>query len=179
MEKTNQIEEKMDVTQGKLVMGLELTDVIENLQEVGMVYNAILGNGANSMIFQNVREKASLAYSARSTFNKSKKAIFIRCGIQIENFQKAVDLLKVQLENIKSGNFTEEDIENAKIYLISGLRNIEEEQDTEIVYYISQELSKRDISVEQYMENIQKVSKDDIIKFANLLSINTIYFLRN
>jgi len=134
---------------------------MENLRAVGNVYNSILGNGANSMMFQNVREKAGLAYSAKSVFYKQKKNIFIKCGIQIENYQKAVDLIKVQLENIKKGEFSEEDINNSKKYLISGIKNVEEEQDTEIVYYIGQEISKTNLSLEEYINNINKVMNED------------------
>ena len=179
VENINEISEKMDITQGKLVIGLDILSNMENLQAVSLVYNAILGDGANSMMFQNVREKASLAYSARSTFVKQKLNIFIRCGIQIENYEKALELIKVQLENIKNGNFTDEDIENSKIYLISSIQNIEEEQDTEVIYYIGQEISKTNMSVEEYIEKIQNVTKEQIIELANSIRINTIYFLRN
>ncbi len=171
--------DKMDITQGKLVIGLDITSKQDNLQIVGLVYNAILGDGANSMIFQNVREKASLAYSARSTFVKQKLNIFIRCGIQIENYEKAVELIKVQLENIKKGEFTEEDIENAKTYLIASLKNVAEEQDTEMIYYMGQEISKTDMTIEEYISKIENVTKEQIIELANSIGINTIYFLRN
>lgn len=179
VENTNEILEKMDVTQGKLVIGLDILSNMENLQIVSIVYNAILGDGANSMMFQNVREKASLAYSARSTFVKQKLNIFIRCGIQIENYEKAVEIIKVQLENLKNGNFDEEDLKNAKTYLISSLKNVAEEQDTEVIYYIGQEISKTNMSLEEYMDKVDKVTKDQIVELANSIQINTIYFLRN
>lgn len=175
----NIVEEKMEVTQGKLVLGLDVNSNVENLSAIGMVYNSILGDGANSMLFQNVREKASLAYSAKSIFVKQKLNIFIRCGIQIENYDKALEIIKVQLENIKKGEFSEEDINNSKKYLISGIKNVEEEQDTEIVYYIGQEIAKTNLSLENYIENINKVTKKDIVNFANSINLNTIYFLRN
>lgn len=177
VENINEVKEVMDVTQGKLVIGLDILSDMENLRAIGNVYNSILGNGANSMMFRNVREKAGLAYSAKSVFYKQKKNIFIKCGIQIENYQKAVDLIKVQLENIKKGEFSEEDINNAKTYLIAGVKNVEEEQDTEIVYYIGQEISKTNLSLEEYMNNINKVTKEQIVEFANSININTIYFL--
>lgn len=179
VETEKEVQEKMNVTQGKLVVGLDITKSMENLQATGLVYNAILGDGANSMMFQNVREKAGLAYSSKSSFVKQKLNIFIRCGIQIENYEKALELIKVQLDNIKKGKFSEEDIENAKTYLISGLKSVEEEQDTEIVFYIGQEIAKTNISLEEYIEKINKVSKEDILEFANSININTIYFLRN
>lgn len=173
------VKESMNVTQGKLVIGLDVIKKVDNLQETALVYNAILGDGANSMMFQNVREKEGLAYSAKSMFVKQKLNIFIRCGIQIENYKKTVDLIKVQLDNIKNGKFTDEDIENSKTYLISGIKNIEEEQDTEVVFYIGQEISKINITLEEYIEKISKVSRENIIDFANSVKINTIYFLTN
>ena len=179
VENANEISEKMDVTQGKLVIGLDILSNMENLQIVSLVYNAILGDGANSMMFQNVREKASLAYSARSTFVKQKLNIFIRCGIQIENYEKAVALIKVQLENLKNGNFDEEDVQNAKTYLISSLKNVAEEQDTEVIYYIGQEVSKTNMSLEEYISKVDSVTKNQIVELANSIQINTIYFLRN
>lgn len=179
VENIKEITEKMNITQGKLVLGLDITAKMDNLQVVSLVYNAILGDGANSMMFQNVREKAGLAYSAKSTFVKQKMNIFVRCGIQIENFEKALEIIKLQLENIKNGNFSDKDIENAKTYLIAGIRNVEEEQDTEMVYYIGQEIAKTNLSLEEYMEKVEKVTREDILEVANSIKINTIYFLRN
>ena len=179
VEKENEIFESMNVVQGKLVLGLDVDFKDENAQCIALVYNAILGDGANSMMFQNVREKEGLAYSSKSSFIKQKMNIFVRCGIQIENYEKALSLIKVQLENIKNGLFTDEDIEVAKVYLTSSIKNIEEEQDTEVVYYIGQELSKTNRSVEEYISRIEKVSKDDVLNIAKNVRVNTVYFLKN
>lgn len=179
VDKVQEKNEKLDVAQGKLVIGLDVLSKQKDLGCVALVYNAILGDGVNSMLFQNVREKASLAYSAKSKYVKQKGNIFIRCGIEIDNYQKALDIIKEQLDDIKDGNFTEEDIENAKCYLISGIKSIEEEQDSEIVFYIGNEISKVDMSLKKYMEVIESVTKEQIVEFANLLEYNTIYFLSN
>lgn len=177
VDKPQEKQENIDISQGKLVIGLDIFSKQENLQCIAIVYNAILGDGANSMLFQNVREKASLAYSAKSKYVKQKGNIFIRCGIEIQNYQKAIDIIKEQLENIKKGNFTDEDIENAKCYLISGIKMIEEEQDSEVVFYIGGEISKTYTSLEEYIKKINSVKKEDIIEFANKTELNTIYFL--
>ena len=175
----NIIEEKMNINQGKLVIGLDVFSKQENSPIIGLVYNAILGDGANSMMFQNVREKESLAYSARSNYIKQKQNVFIRCGIEIDKYEKAVEVIKEQLKNIEDGNFEEKDIENAKKYLISGIQSIETEQDTQIVFYIGHELSKIDYSIEEYIEKVKNVTKQEIIDFAGTMKINTIYFLKN
>ena len=179
VDNVKEIQEKMNITQGKLVIGLDVMSHMDNLQSIALVYNSILGDGATSMLFQNVREKASLAYTAKSSFIKQKLNIFIRCGIQIENYEKAIILIKEQLENIKKGDFTEEDINNAKAYLIAGIKSVKEEQDTEIVYYIGQEISKTNMDLDEYIKKIESVNKEEIIQFASKIQINTIYFLRD
>ena len=173
------VEEKMQVGQGNLVIGLSSNSQIENEKFVMSVYNAILGGGANSKLFQNVREKNSLAYTAGSTFRRQKNTIFIRCGIEIENYQKALDTIKEQIEDMKNGNFTEEDIENAKKLIVSSVRGISSEQDTEITYYYGQELSDTFTTIDDYVTKINNVTKSNIEEVAKEIWINTVYFLRD
>jgi len=174
-----EIIEKKAVNQGKLVIGLDVFCNEPNSKYVARLYNVILGESATSKLFQNVREKASLAYTARSNYIKQKNNIFIRCGIEIENYRKAVDIIKKQIEDMKNGEFSLEDVENAKKYILSGLKTIQDEQDSEITYYLGQELSNEFINFEEYNENIKRVTKEDIKKIANQIEINTIYFLKN
>lgn len=178
-EKEKVVEESMDITQGKLVIGLDVTSNVENLSYITMCYNTILGGGANSKMFQNVREKASLAYTVGSNFLKRKHNIMIRAGIEIENYEKALEIIKEQLKDMQEGNFTEEDIENAKNLIIATIENIPEEQDTEISYYLGQELAGTNISVEEYKEKIQNVTKEQIVEVAKSVKMNTVYFLKN
>ena len=173
------VEEKMQVGQGNLVIGLSSNSQIENEKFVMSVYNAILGGGANSKLFQNVREKNSLAYTAGSTFRRQKNTIFIRCGIEIENYQKALDTIKEQIEDMKNGNFTEEDMENAKKLIVSSVRGISSEQDTEITYYYGQELSDTFTTIDDYVTKINNVTKSNIEEVAKEIWINTVYFLRD
>lgn len=178
-EKENVINESMEVTQGKLIIGLDLDFENEDLRYDAMLYNNILGGSANSKLFQNVREKASLAYTASSSYYRYKNNIFINCGIEIGNYNKALEIIRQQLEDMKKGDFTEQEVENAKHGIIAAIKTIEDEQDTEIMYYFGQELSINKIDVKKYIERISKVSKKDIINIANKISINTVYFLKN
>lgn len=179
IENPKTIEEKMNVTQGKLVIGMEIKDMKKDERYVATVYNTILGDSANSKMFQNVREKAHLAYSARSMYVRQKNDIVIRCGIEISNYEKALKIIKEQLEDMKDGKFTDEDIDNAKKYIISAIKGVPEEQDTEIKYYLGQEIAGTNCSLEEYKEKIEKVSKEQIQEIAKRLQISTIYFLRN
>ena len=174
-----EIEEKKDVAQGKLVIGLDVELNDYNSKFPVSLYNVILGESATSKLFQNVREKASLAYTARSNYVRQKNNIYIRCGIEIENYEKALKIIKEQLEEMQDGKFTEEDLENSKKYMISGIQSAQDEQDSEITYYIGQELSGMLTTFEEYMKKINEVKLEDVKNVANKIKINTIYFLRN
>ena len=137
------------------------------------------GGTANSKLFQNVREKESLAYTASSSYVKAKNNIFIKCGIEIANYEKALNIIKEQLEDMKNGKFETEDIEDAKRMVISNVKTITEEQDTEITYYFGQEISNIKYTLEEYVEQIQKVTREQIQDLAQKIKINTIYFLRD
>lgn len=175
----NVIKESMEVSQGKLVLGLDVDIEKDNLSYITMVYNTMLGVGANSKLFQNVREKASLAYTCSSNYIKRKQIILIRAGIEIQNYEKALEIIKEQLEEIKQGQFTQEDIQSAKNLIYATINNIEEEQDTEISYYFGQELAQNNVTVQEYKEKVEQVTREEIIEVANQIKINTIYFLKD
>ena len=175
----NTVEESMDVTQGKLVIGMDVKNNTEDISYITMVYNTILGVGANSKLFQNVREKASLAYTCGSNYIKRKQNIMIRAGIEIQNYEKAMKIINEQLEDMKQGKFNDEDIQSAKNIIYATIDNIEEEQDTEISYYYGQELVGKHTTVEEYKQKIQNVTKEQIVEFANQIKLNTIYFLKD
>lgn len=173
------VSESMDITQGKLVIGLDITEKRENLRYIASVYNSILGGNPMSKLFQNVREKESLAYTAGSVYLKPKNNIFIKCGIEIDNYEKAVEVIKEQLDDMKKGNFSDENIKNAKTNILSTVKFIPDEQDTEITYYFSQELANTNVDFEEYEGKINNVTKEEIVDFANSINVNTIYFLTN
>lgn len=178
-EKENIVTESKEVTQGKLIIGLNVSIDNEDLKYDTLIYNSILGGSPSSKMFQNVREKAHLAYVASSSYLRYKNNIFVNCGIEIGNYEKALELIKKQIEDMKNGDFTEEDIENAKKVIISTIKTIDDEQDTEISYYLGQELTDNHISIPDYMARIEKVTKQDVLNIAKNVGIHTIYFLKD
>ncbi len=120
-----------------------------------------------------------MAYTANSNYVRYKSNIIIGAGIEINNFEKALNIIKEQIEEMKKGNFTEEEIENAKKGIISQINAIDDEQDTQIIYYLGQEITNSGETIEKYKESIQNVTKEQIENIAQKIKINTIYFLRN
>ena len=88
-------------------------------------------------------------------------------------------IIKEQMENMKKGDFSEKDIENEKRGIISYINTIEDEQDTQIMYYLGQEFLKYKDTIEEYKTGIKNVTKDKILEIANKVKINTVYFLKN
>lgn len=168
------VKESGDVTQGKLVIGLN-TPNIEN--EKIALYNTILGRGANSKLFLNVREKEGLAYSAGSTYLKRNNTILIISGIEITKYDKAIEVIKKQLEDIKNGNITEKEMKDAKQFINSGLNLINESSENMIEYDFDKELYSEEKDIEKYRAKIEKITKNDIEEIAKQITINTIYFL--
>ena len=171
------VKENMDVSQGKLVIGLDVTNTNQEEKNIAAVYNTILGGGVNSKLFQNVREKASLAYSAGSLYIKNKNSIIIKSGIEALNYDKALDIIKQQLEDMRNGKFSQKDIDNAKQLMKASLKSMQDEQDSAISYYFGKEMEQEKIDIPAYIEQIEHVTKEQIIEIANRISINTIYFL--
>ena len=170
----NIVKEKLDVTQGKLIIGLNAPS--ENKYAVTM-YNTILGGGANSKLFQNVREKESLAYYASSRYIRRKNAIIIRTGIELANYDKAVKVIKEQLEEMKKGNISDYELTSAKTLILASLKLIPESQEDIMAFDFDQDVFNENLTFEQYYKKIENITLNEIIDVANQVKINTIYYL--
>ena len=169
------VKENLDVSQGKLIIGL---NVPEKSKPAISMYNTILGGGANSKLFQNVREKASLAYSTGSSYIRRQNLILIKAGIEIENYEKALKIIQEQLEEMKKGNITEEEFTSAKQLITSSVNLIPESQEDMISYYFDQKIFEDNLDITDYKKALEEVAKEQVIEVAQKVSIDTIYFLK-
>lgn len=177
IETPKEVVEKMDVTQGKLMIGMDIVELDKKDRMPASVYAVVLGGGANSKLFQNVREKASLAYTVGASYIKAKNNVIIRGGIETKNYNKALELIKDQLSQMLKGDFSEDDIVSAKQLILASYKSIKETQDGEINYYFSQELCDEFVSIEQSISDVEAVKKSEIVEVAKKIQLNTIYFL--
>lgn len=176
----NMVNEDLDVTQGKLVLGFRTGIPYEDKLYNGLVVASdILGGGPNSKLFRNVREKESLAYYVSSTVFKYKSIMLIDGGIEFDNFEKTVDIIKEQLEEMKSGNFTDEDIEISKKSIKSSTESIKDSIFLISEFFFSQSLSNDYRSLEEILRDFDLVTKEEVIKATEKIALDTIYFMRN
>ena len=81
---------------------------------------------------------------------------------------------------MENGNFSDNDLKEAKKVITEGIKTVYDEQDSQITYCFGQEMNENeDVSLEQYMEKIEAVTKEDVIEIAKVIEVDTIYFLRD
>lgn len=173
----NIYKEKLPINQSKLLIGYNFKQVTEfENKYVSSMLSYILGGSADSMLFKVVREKESLCYSINSGYNQLSGILIIHAGIDGDKYEKTKELITNQIEEIKKGNFSDEDLENGKkIYKNSALE-LFDSPNSIINMYMSHEYINSDL-YEDKIKNIDKVTKEDIVKLANKLHLNKIVLI--
>ncbi len=176
----NMVREDMSISQGKLVMGYRTSIPYEDdLYNALLVASEILGGGPNSKLFRTVREKESLAYYIGSMVYKYKSIMLIDAGIDFDKYEKTLEITRGQIDELKNGVFTDEDIEIAKKSIVTSLKSVTDSNYLISEFFLSQILSNDNSTIDETIESILNVNKEEIIEASNKINIDTIYFLRN
>ena len=136
----------------------------------------ILGSGSESKFFRIIREKHSMAYYVYSSLNKLDSLMLIRAGISKSNFEHVVKLIKKEMKEMEEGNFKDEDIVIAKNNYLTLLKEIEDNENAIIETYLAKDLLNLG-DIEERKQMIEKVTKEDIVKVAKKVKIDTIFLL--
>lgn len=172
-------EETQNVKQGKLVMGFrtDMTASRDNLAAM-KVMTAIFGSGTFSKLFVNVREKMGLCYYCSASLASSKAVVFVQSGVETANAQKALEAVLNELEDVKKGEFSDEVITSAKLSLNQMLSSTMDSVSSINTWLSSQVLEDEYLSCEKYAEQINGVTREEIIAAANTLKLDTVYILK-
>ena len=177
-DEVNVITDKMEVNQGKLAMGFTTETGFADEDSYALtMFNSVYGSGAHSKLFNNVREKLSLCYYAYSRLDKHKGIMLVNSGVEFENFEKAYNEILAQLECVKNGEISDIEVTAAKKYLVNMLRSLNDSAFSIEDFYLSGVITGKITTVEEYIENIEKVTKEEIIKVAKKVKLNTVYYL--
>lgn len=177
--KYEEVKEIQDTTQSVLSLGLRIKECTPKDFYVLNVYNAILGTTPSSKLFQNVREKESLAYTVRSRYYRFKDIIVIYAGINKENYKKALDVIKIQLEDMKNGNITDIEFKSARDSLLADLIEWKDSKVAMAKMKLSNLIAFKDadISIDQMREEIKNVKIEDVINIAKKIEIEKVFLL--
>ncbi len=172
------VTDKMEVTQGKLAMSFTTGIDQSSGKFWGLtVANSIYGGGAHSKLFNNVREKLSLAYYAGSQLHKMKGFIAVNAGVEFENFDKAREEILIQLDELKKGNITEEELVASKMALINSLNSYYDDQLYMQSFYLGEKISGTNYTIDEYIRRIDAVTVKDITDAAKDITLSTVYLL--
>lgn len=172
------VTDHMDVTQGKLAIGMR-TGIAptDDMAWAQRVFSVIYGGGPSSKLFNNVRERLSLCYYASSWPNDLLGVLNISSGIEFQNFDAAYNEIMAQLQAMRDGDFTDEDIDVAKKEICNGYRSRLDSVEAMEGFHTGQILLGRDMTVQQAIEKIENVTRAEIIDAANRVKLDTVYFL--
>lgn len=171
-------EEKQDISQSVLTFGIRLLDVEKDNVHTAVVLNAILGGTPSSKLFQNIREKQSLAYFAKSLYNKQKNAICIAAGIEPKNYLKAKELIQKEIDDLRNGVITDEEFITARDYVVSTYKEIKDSKVGYAKFILSNTILYDDVvDIDEIIQKIEKLQKEDVLKVADKVNVQTIYLL--
>ena len=164
--------------QSQLVMLYNTYDLTKDEKElVFPMFNYIFGNGGlTSKLYQYLREKNGLCYRVSSMNFRYDNLLCEAVSLKKENIEKAIKLSSKALKEMQQGDFTDDDIKDA----INNLKlSLELGKNSEMGILNNYELKvfNGNYSFDEKLEKIEKITKEDIIKVANKVKLNTIYSL--
>lgn len=172
-------EEQMPVNQAKLVLGYRTNIAYgDELYYPLVFYNGILGGFPHSKLFQNVREKAGLAYFVFSRMERHKGIMVIAAGIDSAHYQRSLDIIREQTESMARGEITRDEMENTRIGFMNQLRSQSDNPNSLVNFYLDANIGGIDHSFDDVMEKLEKVKPDEVVAAAQKVKLDTIYFLR-
>lgn len=170
--------EKQDITQAKLNLGFVVDcNFLDETTYAMTVFNAIFGGFSQSRLFKVVREEHSLCYYISSSYGAFSGIMTVNAGIEGSNYQKAKQLIMDELAKIQNGDFSEDEINLAKLMLKSSLTKTKDEPMSLIALAYNRDLTNKQETNDEYLENILKVTKEEIIAASKKVRLDTIFLL--
>ena len=175
----SRVTEILDIEQSKLVMFFKTSDRYRKKYPL-MVMQHLYGGTESSKLFSIVREKMSLCYYCYSRLGFAKGYVTTECGVDEKNLAAAEKECLNQLSEIVKGNFTDDETEKVKLYIINMIRSVGDTvsgiSSRCIVNIMFPEYAD---SPEQMTEKISAVTREDIIEAAQSLQLDTVFILRS
>ena len=175
--KIQEVKETQEIMQAKLMMGFVYNVNFDDQNYVPLlVFNAMFGGMFSSTLFKVIREENSLAYDISSDVILNKKIMVVSGGIENSNVNRTCDIVIKELEKYKDGIIDEELLKIAKDFLINDIKEMEDSPNALLNYSLEATISKKQ-DLDDIIKNIQGVTKEDIIKVSNLITLDSIFEL--
>ena len=141
------------------------------------VFNGLFGGFPSSKLFINVREKNSLAYYAASRLESHKGLLLVFSGIAANDYEKAREIIELQMTAMKNGEFAETELAETKDLIVNQLLETLDNPQGIVELLYQQIIGDKEISPDQLINKIQNVTAEDVIRVAQNIQEDTIYLL--
>ncbi len=170
--------EKMPLKQAKLVLGFRIA-ACEPDGDVAAarLMNTLWGGSPSSLLFRHVREEQSLCYYCSSSYDRFQGVILVDSGVETADAERTREEVLKQLDAIREGNFSEEELKAARRSLIQRFTAMNETPADREVWLIGQTLFDRYSTPEQTVSALLEVTREDIIRVAKLVHFDSTYLL--
>ena len=171
-------DETLPVAQGKLCLGFRIGEAMEDPDFAAIaVFNAIYGGSVTSKLFENVREKLSLCYYASSACDSFKGVMLVSSGVAPADRERAQAEILAQLDAVRRGEITDEELNAARTYLSGALRALTDSPGALEEFYLSQTLKGLDYGPEELAALCELVTVDDVRAVCAGMELDAVYFL--
>lgn len=174
------VEEAMDVSQGKLALGLRTGGETCWEEDYPALYlaAAIFGGTTLSKLFMNVRERLSLCYYASATLEKMKGLVLVSSGIEFDKYQTAKEEILAQLEAVRRGEIEDWELEGSRRTLIGMCRSTLDDQSRQEDYWLGQAAAGLEEAPEEFAARLEGVTREQAAAAAQRWELDTVYFLK-
>src|SRR3989338_1563101 len=161
--------ERKSTDQVQMILGFPGFEYNDNQNPIASVMNNILGGSMSSRLFIQIRERRGLAYSIRSGTENFRDTgyMHISAGLEAKNINKAIVVVKQELEKLIDKGVTDQELKDAKTNFRGRMSLAMENSSTVASFYAKQALFARKIkSPEELLKETEGVTQDQIQKLA-------------
>lgn len=172
-------EEEQDIAQSKLVMGFRcgMHEPFENYAAM-RTFTDLFGGGTYSRLFMNVREKQSLCYYCAARLTAAKGILTVQSGVETENAERAEKEILKQLDEMKAGGVTAEDLEKSKRSMEDFFLSVFDTPEELDGWLFSQVTDDEFQTPEDLVADLKEVTVEQVIEMANNISLDTVFLLK-
>lgn len=169
--------EDMELSQSKMILGFRTAVAEPEDTMAARMMCAVLGGTAHSKLFCNVREKLSLCYYCSSSYIRQKGIMLIESGVERENIEKAKEAILGEIKAMQNGDITDEEIKATKMSMANAFNSNCDTVGGISGHYLSQMFDKEILTPQECVDRVNAVTKEDVIRCANMLALDTIFTL--
>lgn len=172
-------QERQDIIQSKLNLGYHTDIYFYDPQYFALqVFNGIFGGFPHSKLFMNVRERESMAYYASSGLDTFRGYMSVQTGIDGQNRDQVVRLVAEQLEHIRAGQISDEELQQTKAMLKNHyLLSLDNPAAVLETAFMAALLPQSQLTAEAWLARVDQVTKEEVMRVAAQVELQAIFFL--